>query len=137
MIREMNEIENTKQLTELLTEYDRTIFNSIDYKETIFSLGLFEEDHYSGGILGKMRGNTLHISLLAVRESCRKKGYGKQLVTEMEKIAKQHYCGYLTVNTQDYQGLTFYKQLGFTIFGELEDCPFEGTTKYYLKKSII
>ena len=42
MIREMEKNENTKQLTELLTEYDQTIFNSIDYKETILSLGLFE-----------------------------------------------------------------------------------------------
>lgn len=136
MIRQLNKTENTKQLTELLTEYDQTIFDSINYKETIFSLGLFEENRYSGGILGKMRGNTLHISLLAVKEGCRKKGYGKQLVTEMEKIAKQHRCRYLTVNTQDYQGLTYYKQLDFAVFGELEDCPFEGTTKYYLKKKI-
>lgn len=56
---------------------------------------------------------------------------------QLAETALEKHCKYLTVNTQDYQALPFYKKNGVIIFGELEDSPIEGTTKYYLKKELL
>ncbi|MHC5228962.1 hypothetical protein ACYSNW_11835 [Enterococcus sp. LJL99] len=41
---------------------------------------------------------------------------------------------HITVSTQDYQVLEFYKKYGFNVFGKLINALFDGTTKYYFEK---
>lgn len=127
--------QNTRLLDTLLNQYN--LEHSYEKQETkIISLGIMESDNYLGGVIGKIKGNTLHISLLGLKESFRGNGYGNLLITEAQKIAEECQCKYITVNTQDYQGLAFYKKIGFIVIGQLDNSPFEGTTKYYLKKEI-
>lgn len=61
---------------------------------------------------------------------------GKKLVPKIEAFARERESRYLTVNTQDYEALAFYQKLGLTVFGSIDDTPFVGTTKYYLKKRL-
>lgn len=42
----------------------------------------------------------------------------------------------MTVNTQDYQARKFYERHGFEVFASVENMPFVGTTKFYLKKQL-
>jgi ribosomal protein S18 acetylase RimI-like enzyme len=60
--------------------------------------------------------------------------YGSHLLIAIEKQAIEAGAKVLTVSTQCFQALDFYKKHEYEVFGELKDVPFEGVTKYYLSK---
>jgi ribosomal protein S18 acetylase RimI-like enzyme len=43
----------------------------------------------------------------------------------------------LTLNTQDFQARHFYEKLGFTVFGQLKDVPYVGTTNKIVQSQHI
>lgn len=128
--------ENTLQISQILKNHQENSGINTSYDSKYISLGIQDEESYVGGLVAKRTGNRCHISLLAIHEDYQKKGLGKALINKIEKQAMKDNCLYLTVNTQEYQGLAFYQVLGFSVFGKLEDCPFVGTTKYYLEKKL-
>ncbi|MGM0124818.1 hypothetical protein IGI37_002212 [Enterococcus sp. AZ194] len=133
----MNFKQNSEQLIQLLNmhQQEKMARTFTEGKDSI-SLAIYMNEAYLAGLTGYITGNRMHLSLLAVIPDYRHKNYGSILVKEAEKLAISRSCRHLTVNTQDYQGLGFYQKLGFSIYGKLEDCPFDGTTKYFLNKSI-
>lgn len=134
MVEEFLLRENQQHIIKILETHQNELLQlSSDPIESL-SYAYISEGLYLGGITGKMTGNRLHISLLGVRKESRNLSIGTELLKTMEEAAIKRNCLYLTVNTQDFQGLGFYKTYGFEVFGELIDCPFEGTTKYFLRK---
>ncbi|WP_438725415.1 GNAT family N-acetyltransferase [Enterococcus sp. DIV1368c] len=89
-----------------------------------------------GGAVASLFGNTLHLSLLAVDQSYRHEGIGSRLIEAVQQTALENQCLYMTVNTQDYQAREFYERHGFEVFASVENMPFVGTTKFYLKQQI-
>ncbi|BBM17073.1 GNAT family N-acetyltransferase [Enterococcus malodoratus] len=104
--------------------------------EQTWAFGAWIEDQLAGGIVGKRQYDTLHISLLGVDEAYQKFGVGSKLMQAMEKHAVQEQVKTITLTTKAYQALGFYLKQGYEVFGELEDVPMAGTTKYYLAKKI-
>lgn len=133
-IKEYSINENELFLIELLDQHQKDITGIEKNKQKEYSFAVFEEEKQIGGITGCIHGNTFHISLLAVNDKQRKNGIGKMLIEKFEDIAIDEKIKHLTVSTQDYQALEFYKKNGFNIFGKLPNAPFDGTTKYYLDK---
>ena len=77
--------------------------------------------------------NILYIDILYVEDAHRGKGYGKLLLDKAESEAKK-LGGYMShLDTFDWQAKEFYEQLGYKVFGILENCP-RGHNRYYLKK---
>ncbi len=136
MIEEMSLKENQQQIIEILEAHQNEVFQINSSPTESLSFAYTKDGCTLGGITGKLTGNRLHISLLAVKKESRNLNIGTKLVKAMEEIAVKRECLYLTVNTQDFQGLRFYQNNGFEVFGELVDCPFDGTTKYYLRKKL-
>ena len=97
---------------------------------------IIENGEIIGGITGKMNFNRCHISGLGIEKTSRSGGYGALLMEKIEEEAIQIGATIITVSTQDFQAKDFYERLGYTVFGELEDCPFEGTTKFYMSKRV-
>ncbi|OBZ14462.1 GNAT family acetyltransferase [Bacillus sp. FJAT-27264] len=93
-----------------------------------------EDDQIYGGLIGEICWNWLEIEYLFVDEELRKSGYGKTLMLEAERIAKEKECEFLKVDTLSFQAVDFYKKLGFEVFGTLENAGRH--THYYLKKDI-
>ena len=133
-IKEYSIEDNERFLSDLLDQYQKDNTGIVKNKKKEYSFAVFEEEHQIGGITGRIYGNTFHISLLAVNEGYRKNGIGKILLEKLENIANDEKIKHLTVSTQDYQALEFYKKYGFNVFGKLVNAPFDGTTKYYLEK---
>lgn len=104
--------------------------------EKTIALGAWMGDQLVGGIVGKKQYDTLHISLLGVAEAYQKFGIGSKLMEAMEKQAFQENVKTITLTTKDYQALGFYLKQDYEVFGELEDVPMVGVTKYYLVKKI-
>ncbi|MFE4711718.1 GNAT family N-acetyltransferase [Paenibacillus sp. NPDC056722] len=93
-----------------------------------------EDNQICGGLVGEICWNWLEIEYLFVNEELRKSGYGKKLMLEAERIAKENNCEFLKLDTLSFQALDFYKKLGFEVFGTLENAGRH--THYYLKKDI-
>jgi ribosomal protein S18 acetylase RimI-like enzyme len=101
-----------------------------------FGFTLMDGDKVVGGITAKMNFNRCHVSGLGIEKASRKNGYGQLLMERVEEEAIKIGATIITVSTQDFQAREFYERLGYSVFGQLEDCPFMGTTKFYLSKRV-
>ncbi len=95
-------------------------------------------DALIGGVLGRTNSipEWLEISVLWVAAGHRGHGLGRRLVSLAEAEAKQRSCRYVRVNTSQFQAPGFYPKLGYSLYGQLENCP-QGETVYYFHKALI
>ena len=91
------------------------------------------EGHIVGGLRGHTVWGWLFVSQLWVAEDLRGQDYGTQLMEAAECEAKARNCHAAYVDTFSFLALDFYRKLGYTVFGTLEDFP-KGHTRYFLKK---
>lgn len=134
--KSLNQKENETNLIKLLSENQEEEKNVPAEKNLPFSLALYDNELYIGGITANKWMNATHISFLAINKNYRSKGYGLQLLKKAETFAIDSGSSLITINTQDYQAKNFYEKYGYQVFGQLVDTPFIGTTKYYLVKRI-
>ncbi len=88
-----------------------------------------------GGILCDTFLYCLYIDVLWVHESLRGQGYGKALIQEAERLAKEAGCTFAHTCTFTYQAPDFYRAAGYTVFAVLDDYP-DGIQQYFLKKRL-
>ncbi|MCA1029547.1 GNAT family N-acetyltransferase [Bacillus timonensis] len=104
------------------------------YKE--IQLNLKDEENVTrGGLLGEICWNWLEIHILMVDEKVRKSGFGSELMKEAEKIAIEHDCDFIKVDTLSFQALDFYKKLGYEVYGTLDNVG-RDHCHYFLKKDL-
>lgn len=127
---------NEKKLISLLDAHQIEVTGVAQHKPTDFSLAAYEAGAYIGGVTATNWMNTTHVSLLAVDKNYRKHGLGSKLLLQAEQFAQEQKAEIITISTQDYQAKDFYVKHGYTVFGQLADSPFKGTTKYYLEKRL-
>ncbi len=88
-----------------------------------------------GGATGMLAWEWLQVELLWVDESLRGDGIGARLLAQLERLALSRGIYRFRVETTSFQALEFYKQNGYELFSELQDCP-PGHTDYGLRKII-
>jgi ribosomal protein S18 acetylase RimI-like enzyme len=66
-----------------------------------------------------------------VDESVRKQGWGRKLMLTAEKEAIKRGCTVAYTNTFPWQGPEFYKRLGYTLYGKLENLPKGSNLSYF------
>jgi GNAT superfamily N-acetyltransferase len=80
-----------------------------------------------GAIVGGLWGYTvfqwLHVQMLVVPEKLRGLGVGSALMATAETVARERGCCGAYVDTFSFQAAPFYRKLGFTPFGVLDDFP--------------
>ena len=77
----------------------------------------------------------LYVSTVFVDEAYRRKGYGKLLVTEMEKRAKEIGVNTIRLDTFSWQGKEFYESLNYEVVGSYENTV-DGYKEYFFMKRI-
>lgn len=93
-----------------------------------------ESQKLVGGLVSYIDwGRWLYIDTIWVDTDYRGQGIGKYLIKSAEQKAINKGIKRARLWTFDFQALNFYKKLGYTVYGKLEDYP-EGHTIYYLKK---
>lgn len=108
-----------------------------DLKGRYQTVHLFLKDadnHIYGGLVGEICWNWLEVHYLFVDDHFRKLGYGKKLLSEAEKLAKEKKCDFIKLDTLSFQALDFYKKQGFEVFGTIQNAGRH--THYYLKKDM-
>ena len=93
----------------------------------------FDNDKLIGGAIGFVEYNWYFLDLLYIDEEYRNRNIGTNLIKEIEKFAlKEHLTG-VRMETWNFQAKGFYEKNGYSVFGEIKDCP-SGTIDYHLKK---
>lgn len=123
----------TNFVIDQLNAQQQTLFDLDHLPESTIAFADMTDDVVTGALVLNVFGNTAHISLLAVSSEYRGHGISHNLVDAAIKTSKSLNLRHITVNTQDYQAPEFYQRIGFSVFGQLVDTPFVGTTKYYLQ----
>ncbi len=88
-----------------------------------------------GGLQGEIFYRWLYIELLAVPEQARGEGTGSRLMDMAQTLAREKGCVGIWLDTFDFQAPDFYKRLGFTEFGHLDDFP-PGHKRFFLQKRL-
>ncbi|MFS0673593.1 GNAT family N-acetyltransferase [Ornithinibacillus sp. 179-J 7C1 HS] len=108
----------------------------VDFVDESFCYKVMDEE---GNILGGISGNTkmqsLIIQFLWVDESIRGQGFGGKLIKRAEDFAMEKKCRFIKVDTFSFQAPDFYQNLGYEIYGIIEDYP-EGYNHYFLLKRL-
>ena len=89
-----------------------------------------------GGILGEIGLSWLHVETLWVVETRRGAGVGRSLLASAEAEARRRGCRGAFLDTFDWQAEPFYRKQGYDVFGRLEDCPYPGHVRTYMRKML-
>lgn len=96
-----------------------------------------EDEIILGGITGTIFWYHLHIDFLWVDESLRGNGYGKQLLDNIELLARENNCNLIQLDTFSFQAPNFYQKYGYDVIGVIEDHPNKNNQQYYLVKKLL
>ena len=128
--------EEYKQICEKLLKHNYENTNGLLNKPGIdIYLLLKENDKIIGAISCDTFNMCMYIDVLWLDKEYRGLGYGKKLISQAEKIAKENGCIFSHTCTYNYQSPDFYKACGYEIFGEISDYP-NGIIQYFLKKKL-
>lgn len=100
------------------------------------SIAAFEGRDVIGVIIARLEYDAVDVTQLVVQKDYRKQGIGRQLLNEIERLAKEKGVINLTLTTQDFQGTSFYEQQGYQIYGKLDDMPRAGESRIYFYKKL-
>lgn len=102
------------------------------------SVSIFLRDAHEevvGGLLGETWGSWLHVTYLWVAEAHRGRGHATALLRAAERLAIEHGCVAARLETFSFQAPAFYAKQGYSVFGELDDCP-PGHRQLFLRKTL-
>ena len=88
-----------------------------------------------GGIIGATYWDWFYLDLLWVKEDLRRQGYGKQLLSKAEDIARERGAKNVFLDTFSFQAPEFYQKYGYRVYGELPDFP-TGHQRFFLTKQL-
>jgi len=95
-----------------------------------------KENKTVGGLAADVFGGWVYISLLWVEEDLRNRGFGTELVKQLEREAVRLGCKHAHLDTYSFEARPFYERAGYEVFAKLDNYP-EGHCKYFLKKTLI
>ncbi|MEO8753745.1 MAG: GNAT family N-acetyltransferase [Casimicrobiaceae bacterium] len=105
-----------------------------DYYPIVFALK-DADGEVLGGLLGDIWGGWLHIGFLWVARPLRGKNWATKLMRAAERYAVERGAHDATLETFSFQARGFYEQLGYEVFGTLDDFP-PGHAKYFLRRHL-
>jgi GNAT superfamily N-acetyltransferase len=117
--------------------YEYNLGHTVPVQQRPLTITLHDErGRLVGGLLGGTYWGALYIEILWVAEDLRGQGCGSRLIQEAEEEARRRGCKHAHVDTIDFQAPDFYRKLGYTLWGELEDIP-PGHRRIFFKKDLV
>ncbi len=87
-----------------------------------------------GGVIASTLWNRMEIRSLWIDNSIRGHGWGRKLMQAAEEEALLRGCTHAHTNTFTWQAPDFYRKLGYTVYGVLEDYPPGNALTFFTKK---
>lgn len=125
--------EQVGEIEDALEEYDEA---HITYSmEGRISIGIEEDGLVVAGLDACMTAfKILYVSTVFVDEKYRRRGYGRQLILEMEKRAKELGANTIRLDTFGYQGKDFYAAMGYEQAGFYRNDEDDYEEFFFLKR---
>jgi len=92
-----------------------------------------DEGAITGGLIGSILWEWLRIEILAVDSALRGQGWGRKLVEAAETLAVDAGCRGAWVDTFTFHSPEFYRRLGYSEFGRIDDYP-RGQSRFFFSK---
>lgn len=126
--------EQVEDIEDRLNTFDETY---IHYKMNgCIQLGIEEDRKLIAGLDACVTAfRILYVTTVFVDENYRRKGYGKQLICEMEKRAVGMGVNTIRIDTFSWQGKEFYEALGYEIVGSYENAT-DGYAEFFFLKRL-
>jgi GNAT superfamily N-acetyltransferase len=86
-----------------------------------------------GGVIADTYWEWLFINVMWVKPELRGLGLGKKLLLAAEQKARERNVKHAYLDTFSFQAPEFYRKLGYSVFGELNDFP-PGHARYFMVK---
>ena len=126
--------EQVSQLEDRLAEYD--IAHTGAPLDGDIRLGIMKDGQLIAGLNACMTAyKILYVSTVFVESDYRGQGYGKALMAQMERQAKELGANMIRLDTFDWQGKAFYEALGYEIVGGYENLE-DGFSEYFFLKRL-
>jgi len=109
--------ESGRDLLNRLVGANRPVIGAPNYQPIV--LLAKREEEQVGGVSGYSLYGWLHVEVLWVAETERKKGIGRDLMTQVEEVARQRNCAGIYLDTFDFQTPSFFERLGYRCFAQL------------------
>ena len=108
--------EQADDIDDRLADYDRAIIG--EEPQGKIQLGVVIDGELVGGIDAQMSEYwIMYVSTLFVDEAYRRRGIARLLMSEMEKRARELGAKHIRLDTFDFQGVDFYRSLGYEEVG--------------------
>lgn len=88
-----------------------------------------------GGLIGRSYSGWLYVELFHIPEAQRRAGLGREMLSMAEREAEARGCIGVRLETYSFQAPGFYARMGYSVVGELRDCP-PGHTRFSLAKRL-
>ena len=133
LIIDLNE-EQVEDIESRLSAFDE---NYITYKmDGCIQIGIEENGKLVAGLDACITAfKILYVSTVFVDEEYRRKGYGAQLIREMEKRAAAMGVNTIRLDTFDWQGKEFYEALDYDCVGHYDNVE-DGYSEYFFLKRL-
>lgn len=122
------------KVDDALREFNTPVIGPENYS----TFAVFVQDSegaFQGGLTCKVKFGWLYLADLWLPEILRGHGYGRQLIEVAENEGRRRGCRHAHLDTFEFQALTFYKHLGYEVWGTLDDFV-PDHTQYHLRKKL-
>lgn len=114
-------IEQAKQVREIVFVQEQGIDASLEYDDLddvcTHVIGLLDSEPVTTARLRPIDSTTGKVERVATIQSARGRGYGKDIMNEVERVAKRQGLDELRLGAQ-LTALPFYEKLGYEAFGD-------------------
>ena len=126
--------EQAEEIEERLSAFDEKY---ITYKmDGSIRIGIEEDGKLIAGLDACITAfKILYVSTVFVDEAYRRKGFGAELIREMEKRAAAMGVNTIRLDTFNWQGKDFYEAIGYRAAGHYENAE-DGYSEYFFVKRI-
>ena len=126
--------EQQDEIDSMLEEYDKRY---IKYKlNGKVSVGIFHDGRLIAGANGSITAfKIFYVSTVFVDEKYRSKGIGRQLMNALELKALSFGANMIRLDTFDWQGVGFYKKLGYEQVGSYRN-EIDGFSEHFFIKQL-
>jgi GNAT superfamily N-acetyltransferase len=129
-----SEDEARGRILALLDQHSKAAGKSFKAEMVLFEA--HEDGRYLGGLAARFSLDLkwVFVELLAVAEEGRGKGIGGQLMARVEQEARLRGMEGIWLDTFSFQAPEFYKRLGYSEFGRIDDYPENEARLFFVKR---
>lgn len=132
-LKDSDTAEGVKALTENLVRYVESFVGPSQFKELLMTYKN-PQGELVAGLHGQSNWQWLFVQRVWVAENQRFKGLGSKLMKAAEQEALRRGLRGVWLDTFSFQSPDFYKKLGYSEFGAIDDYPFGHKRHFFFKR---